>query len=718
MSQVAGSIVVAIKAVDEASTVFQKIQASFGVLGASLGQLGGGFADLGSIITGFAAGGALGAAAAGVGEVIKGLQVSVEEAQKSQQAWTDLQAQLKLTGSAWDEARSKIGAMAAQLQRTTVYSDEMVVQGIQRLATFGMSWQQASQTISTAIDLAAAKHIDLQTAVDLLGKAFLGNTATIQRYGIDIDGIKNSLGEGATSADLFNAVIGKLNESFGGTAAAQAESYAGTQARLTNAMSDLGEKIGGIILPAITNLAEGLIPVVDWLSQAVDKFQAWLDVVSKMPEVKAASDAVSTALQGLGEWVTQFTSDAATILGPSLQDLWSAFKDLADALAPVGEALGEIFAAFSDGEESGNILKDVLYLIADALKGIALVIRTVAPAIKLMAQAFKDAADFLVPIITTIRDVVGGFLTWLHDAFQALYDFLVGHSLWQDLWDEIVNVARGIGTTIEALLTGAFELWKGVFTVGMQAIQAILTTGFDVAFAVAQVIVGGAVAVLVSLLQPFADLLNSAQATWVDLVGSVATNTQTMKATVQALWDWLVPFWADKISAIATNTSQQMDNIRNKINDASGQMKEIWEGAMMGMYDSTTRILARIYSEMSSRVDAIIARLEDAKRRISSGSIWPDMLSEMLAQTKAGMSAIGDEFSEGLTSPAGIIPTLQATTLPTPVQPEAVAPATAPAAQAITVPVNVYLDGQLIQTFLERRLVESLIQNASRAKRG
>jgi hypothetical protein len=147
-------------------------------------------------------------------------------------------------------------------------------------------------------------------------------------------------------------------------------------------------------------------------------------------------------------------------------------------------------------------------------------------------------------------------------------------------------------------------------------------------------------------------------------------------------------------------------------------MKEIWEATLMGMYDSTTRILQRIYNEMQSRVNAIIAGLEDARRRISSGSIWPDMLSEMLAQTKTAMAAINDEFSAGLTAPGGIVPTLQATTLPAPVQPAAPATSAVPTSQAVTVPVNVYLDGQLIQSFLERRLVETLVQNASRAKRG
>ena len=51
----------------------------------------------------------------------------------------------------------------------------------------------------------------------------------------------------------------------------------------------------------------------------------------------------------------------------------------------------------------------------------------------------------------------------------------------------------------------------------------------------------------------------------------------------------------------------------------------------------------------------------------------------------------------------------------------AAAPSAAPAAgsgtQTITLPVNVYLDGQQIQSFLEKRIVDTLIQHAGRSKR-
>ena len=53
-----------IKAIDESSSVMDRIKSSVGLLGSSLSELGGGFASVGSVMTGFAAGGVAGAAIA------------------------------------------------------------------------------------------------------------------------------------------------------------------------------------------------------------------------------------------------------------------------------------------------------------------------------------------------------------------------------------------------------------------------------------------------------------------------------------------------------------------------------------------------------------------------------------------------------------------------------------------------------------------------------
>jgi phage-related protein len=312
-----------------------------------------------------------------------------------------------------------------------------------------------------------------------------------------------------------------------------------------------------------------------------------------MPEIKAASDALSTAFSGLQKWFGNVASAVMEELGPALMELWDAFKEVAVALEPVFEALGEIWAAFTEGEGSGNILKDILGIVAESIKTIAFVLREMAPYIKLIAGAFKEAADILVPIIETLMKVIGGFISWLRDSFQGFYNWLVGKSLWQEMWGAVVSVTTQMAGQI---LSG---LSKG-------------------------------------LLEP----------------------------------------------------------MRNAISSTLQTIKNMWDSAMRGLADSAKGLW----------------------NLLTGHSIWTDMLSQMVAQTQDAMSAIQGEFGQGLTGPTGIVPTMEAA------QPRlggalGGSGSAAVAAQAITLPIYVYLDGQQIQTILERRLVETINRDASRSRR-
>ncbi len=778
---------------DETSSVFGKIQASLGLLGGALSQLGPGFSQLGSVISGFAAGGPAGAAIAGFGAIAQGLEWSVKAAGDAQAAWTGLQSTLHLTGSAWDEQKAKIDSLVTSLRETTTYGDIQLVGALQRMSTYGMNAAQAMGALKAATELAAAKHIDLETAATAIGKAFEGNTMMLKRYGVEIQtttsahaylkttfdelaiAIKQAGGEqlkqfadnlaavgikaldahgkmlpvkdiitelktafeaGAINEEKFAAitqslgvtfdsskagaadfagVLSKVNEQYGGTAVAAASTYEGAQARLGNAMQAMGEKIGSIVLPALAGMTEALIPVVDWLTTGVSKVQDWISAVSKMPEVKAATDALSTAFQGLGKWFDQVATDAANILGPALQDLWSSFKDIGDALRPLLDAFGELWAAFSDGQGSGNILKDILILIANNIRAIAFVIKEVAPYIKMLAEAFKAAADFIAPIISTIRDAIGGFLGWLHDAFVAFYNFLVGGSLWTDLWNRIVSIAKSLGALVGPIVSGLFTVWQNIFTLGMQTISTILTTGFQMAFTLVQSIVQAGTDLLKSIFQGFIDLVQSGQKSWDDLFTSVSTNTELMKGTLKSFFDWLTPFWESATAAFLGTAVTWLETLLGQMRTKTSDMRNVWSSTLSSMASDSAGYFNSIVAQISAAVDAIIAKLNNAHAQISGRSIWPDMLKEMLGQTEDYMGRIHGAFSTSLD--AGIIPAIAATSrqvggaTATPASPSVMA------THDITIPIQVMVDGQVIQTLVEKRFVDTILRDASRSRR-
>jgi hypothetical protein len=120
-----------------------------------------------------------------------------------------------------------------------------------------------------------------------------------------------------------------------------------------------------------------------------------------------------------------------------------------------------------------------------------------------------------------------------------------------------------------------------------------------------------------------------------------------------------------------------------------------------------------IQSALQGTWDAITSGAQNLWDTLTGHSIWPEMLGEMVSQTEDAMSQIQGAFGTGL---AGVAPIVQTNT-PTMAPPPAAVPAS-PTTQEITIPIIVQLDGQQIQTFLERRLVESIFQNASRSRRG
>jgi phage-related protein len=731
--------VVAIKAVDEASGVMDKIRSSIGVLGASLGQLGGGFTSVGNIMSGFAAGGVAGAAAAGVGELIKTMQWASEEAAKSEQVWADLQAAVGATGPTWDSIRGEIEKMAATIQKTTVFSDEAVVGAIQRMTTFGMSYADAMKSVNTVVDLAAAKHLDLQTAADLVGKAFTGNLAILQRYGIDVDGLKKSLGAGATDAQIFTAVLAKLNDQFGGQAAEQAKTYAGAQERLKNAISDMGEKLGGVLLPALAGMTEAMIPLVDWLTQGIVKVQQWIDAVSRMPEVKAATDAVTQAFAGLQDWFGKTAQAMAEILGPAFKDLFEALGEVWDALQPIFEAFGELWNAIAGGEGSGNAFKDLMGLIAINIKGVAAAIKAVVPIIRMIADAFKEAADFLAPIIRSIVDAVAWFFAQLRNAFQGFYDWLVGKSLWTDLWANMQSIAmNAISGLISILMTNLLEPLETAFQNTLGGIQTVIIDSFTKA---AGYVAQNFPLLTKGILEGLVNLSDSWSKAWADIseipskllsvaatyiVGALQDFTAAFKAALTEAFTFYKTTWDTVWGQLTTTAKTQWDNIvsfaRSAINQFMAEFDKLpgffsaLGGRLMGALQP---VIDNIKNALGNLVSYSQNQLQGFWNWLSGHSMWPEMWGEVLQQTQTATGDIAEAIAAGTGQWQGAIggfEPLAAAPVAAPVAPTAgMAAAAAPGGTEAMIPINIYIDGQQIAGYIERRITEAL--SLGRSKR-
>jgi len=760
-----GSLVGTLKVIDEASGVIGKVQAGIGGLTGVMSKMGGAMGDVGGIInsafSGFATGGPAGAAlGAGVtilGSVVTGIQSCVKEATASEAVWASLGAAVERAGGSWQTLKKGTEDALLAMSRVTTYSDEQLAQALEKLMTFGLSYDEAMKALSETIDFASAKHMDLESAATIVGKAMDGNTAILKRYGVDITTTKDataalkdahdaaktaiegmgqsvdawvtsvttaigasaefetglagakdkagylidqfqqgnidlpqftqamqSLGVEVDSAKLkaggAEEVLKQLNEQFGGAAQAQANTYAGVQERLKNATGEVSEKIGTMFLPTLASITEAFIPVVDGLGKGVDALGSWLTEVGKMPEVQGIITTVQGAFDGLWKGMQDFWGFLSETFGPVLQELGGALKEVFDALAPIGQAFGEVWAAITGGQEGGDWLKDLLKFVAQFIREVVVpAIKDAVPVIKGFADAFKAAADFALPILVTIKDAVVGFIDALKTTFYGFYTWLVGKSLWDDLWNGLGDIAQRAGTVIGGIVSGMFDVLNGIFKGGMDVVGIILTTGFSLAFATVQTIVTGATGVLSGLIGTIQDLIRGVTRDWGDLVTEISTSLDPMKRLITDFWTWTTAYWKASVNEIVTvsqvgfaqiqsimrelqgtvsssvsamqgmfaNLVASAQNAAAQVQSAMAQAQTSISNTTQGMVQTTQPAMNTFQNLFDQAASGVISAGKQLYDMLVGGSIWPDMFGTMQTITDTTMNAIQETVTSG-----------------------------------------------------------------------
>lgn len=118
---------------------------------------------------------------------------------------------------------------------------------------------KAQELMGTALDVARAKGVPLETVATALAKAYAGNSTALNKL---VPGLK-SAGE---STLKFADAKDRLNQMFGGTAAAWAETDAGKMARLNAQWSDMQETLGAALIPALSKVAGIVSDVFGWFN--------------------------------------------------------------------------------------------------------------------------------------------------------------------------------------------------------------------------------------------------------------------------------------------------------------------------------------------------------------------------------------------------------------------------------------------------------------------
>jgi len=159
---------------------------------------------------------------------------------------------LENAGVAFDGVREETEKFFAAQQRLTAFNDTDLQDTFTEILGITQDYGKSLELTSVAADLARAKNIDLKTSAQLVGRAFVGQTSMLTRYGI-------ILAEGTTGVGAIN----EITRRFGGTAQSTATVGQNAFNRLGDAFSDVKEAIGAELLPIAERLSAGMVKLAD-----------------------------------------------------------------------------------------------------------------------------------------------------------------------------------------------------------------------------------------------------------------------------------------------------------------------------------------------------------------------------------------------------------------------------------------------------------------------
>jgi len=249
---------------------------------------------VGSYVTGQAALNALNASF----RAVTGFMLdTVKSASSAEAAQNKLNAALRQQGTFTPEVVSQFNDLATQMQKTTIYSDDLTNEMQALLVQVGGVMPSAmGRAQQAAADLASGLGIDLQTATTLVAKAAAGHTETLGKYGIQVS-------QAELQTKGFSAVLDAVNRQFGGQASAQLDTYTGKVAQLGNAWDNVKEAIGRrivfdpVILATITKLTEESDAAADAIDNGTESTSLWSRALSTLGTT--TRDVVLSQLPGV-----------------------------------------------------------------------------------------------------------------------------------------------------------------------------------------------------------------------------------------------------------------------------------------------------------------------------------------------------------------------------------------------------------------------------------
>jgi hypothetical protein len=343
-------------------------------------------------------------------EIIDFFADGIKGAVAQQDAMQRLGSAMQLTGDYSAEALKDFGAFADQMESTTKFGDDLIISQLSVAKSFGLSNDKAKDLVKAAGDLASATGVDLETAVQSLGKTLSGTTGKLEKQ---IPALQGLTKEQLANGDAIKLVA----ERYGGSASREIDTFGGAVHQVQNGIEDFQKAIG------LTIIQNGpLVAAVKLIGKAFNSLQTFVEENSD-----TLNDFISALVKGLATSVP-IALDVLEFFGKGLEGLIGvgelAFTGLLEIVTIFARGwqieittVVDVFLGFIE-TITGSI--SAIPGLGDALAAIGIDTDKAATSVGELRQGFDDLVDGAVSSIAGVRDASADFAVKTADKFESL----------------------------------------------------------------------------------------------------------------------------------------------------------------------------------------------------------------------------------------------------------------------------------------------------------
>ena len=224
----------------------------------------------------------------------------IESSQKQAQAEQKLVEIYKTRMGASKSLAKETMNLASSLQKQGVVGDEVALSFAQQMATYSSAPSTVNKLMPAFENLLVQQkglngtQEDAVNLANMFGKAMMGQTGALKRAGISFTEAQEEVlkygteeEKAAMMAEVITQNVGNMNEEF-------AKTDAGKIQQAKNALGDMGEEIGAVLLPAVADL-------VSWFqNNLMPILQKVIDFFKQHPELAKFALAITGIIAVIG----------------------------------------------------------------------------------------------------------------------------------------------------------------------------------------------------------------------------------------------------------------------------------------------------------------------------------------------------------------------------------------------------------------------------------